>query len=257
MVETVRSALALAIVALLVGASLVGVGVVLGETNANGGAGHLASADGGAGEKTLTVSASGTAEADPDQAIVRVAVEATSDDPTVARQRVAENASSMREALVGIGVDEGAIRTTNFDIYEDHVRPPDREEPPRTTYRARHRFAVEVRDTERVGQVIDTAVDNGATSVHGVEFTLAEETRRELRDEAIDEAMADARAQADAMATAGGLTVTGVHSARTGSIDGPRPVREMADAGGDGGTSIEAGSVSVTATVTVTYNASG
>lgn len=258
MSEISKSALTIGVVALLVGASLVGVGVVLGETGDGGGAMQLADGDGDTGGKSITVTAGGEAETEPDKAIVRVAVEATADDPTDARQQVADNATAMREALLELGVDEDAIRTTDFDIYEDRVRPPDPEREPETTYRARHSFAVEVEDIGLVGEVIDTAVDNGATRVHGVEFTLAEETRRELREDAIAEAMSDARAQADAIAAGSDLTVTGVHAAQTGSFDGPRPVRELAAAdGGDGGTSIESGSVSVSATVTVTYNATG
>lgn len=251
-----RAGLIVAVVALLVGASLVAAGVAIGGTD--GAPMQRTAGDQRYRGQTVTVSASGQAEAQPDKAVVRLAIEATADDPTVARQRVAQNATSMREALVGIGVDRDAIRTTGFNIYEDQVRPREPEGRPRTTYRARHSFVVEVSRTDRVGEVIDTAIDNGATSVHGVRFTLSEETRRELRDDAIDEAMSDARAQADAMAAAGGLTVTGVHSARTGVSRGPRPVAEYAaGGGGDGGTSIEAGDVTVTATVTVTYNASG
>ena len=257
MSEISRSALAVGIVALLLGAALVGAGVVLGE-GAPAGSLQSGSGDGDAGGKTVTVSTSGRAEAQPDEAIVRVSVEATADDPTVARQQVAENASSMRQALVDLGLDEAAIRTTGFNIYEDRVRPPEPEDRPETTYRARHSFVIEVDRTDQVGQVIDTAIDSGATSVHGVEFTLSEETRRELRKEAIDEAMGDARMQAEAIAAAGDLSITGVRSAQTGAIDGRRPVLEYAAAdGGNGGTSIESGAVSVTVTISVTYNATG
>lgn len=258
-----RQFVAVGIVALVLGAALVGAGVVIADTGGPGAgparATQHAPGDGGPGAQTVTVSASGQAETAPDRAVVRVAVEATADDPTVARRRVAENASEMRAALVDLGLPADAVRTVDFDVYEDRVRPRERDGEPRTTYRARHAFAVEVGDTDRVGAVIDAAVDSGATRVHGVEFTLAEETRRELRQDAIDEAMAGARAQAETIAAAGGLQLAGVHSVRTGVRRGPRPVPVHADAGGvaGGGTAVEPGPVSVGAAVTVTYNATG
>ena len=246
------------IVALVLGASLLGAGVALGNAGDSERAMQLATGADAQSGNAVTVTASGEAETEPDKAVVQVAVEATADDPTVARQHVADNASSMRAALVDLGLPADAVRTTGFDIYEDRVRPPEPDAEPETTHRARHSFAVEVDDTSRVGRIIDAAVDNGATGVHGVEFTLAEDTRNELRQEAIDEAMADARAQADAIAAAGGLTITGVDRVQTGDVGGPRPVPmlERAGAGDGGGTSIESGAVSVRATVTVVYNAS-
>lgn len=252
------SVLTVGIVALVLGASLVGTGVVLGDAGIGDQTRRLGGSEAGSSGRTITVSASGDAETEPDKAIVRVSVEATADDPTVARQRVATNASSMRRALVDLGLDEGAIRTVDFDIYEDRLRPPEPDARPRTTYRARHSFAIEVSDIDQVGAVIDTAVDRGATSVHGVEFTLSAEARGELQREALGEAMSNARDQADALAGSAGLTITDVRTARTGSTSGPRPVPMLAsgDGGSAGGTSIDSGPVTVAATVTVSYNAS-
>lgn len=257
MSATHRQLLTVGVVALVVGAGLVAAGGVLGDAGAVDDPAQLSPDE--PGGKTITVSASGTAEAEPDRAVVRVSVEATADDPTVARRRVAENASAMREALTSLGLAEEAVRTVGFDIYEDRVRPPTPEEPPREVYRARHTVAIDVDDTDAVGEVIDAAVEHGATSVHGVEFTLAEDTRRELRRAAIEEAMGDARARADAVAAGGDVAVTGVHAVRTGGLDRgrPIPVLQGADGGAGRGTAIESGPVSVTATVTVTYNATG
>lgn len=252
-----RTALAVGIVALVLGATLIGAGVALGDVGGGDRARQVAPGGDAPTGNTVTVTASGAAEAEPDEAVVRVAVEATADDPTVARRRVAENASSMRSALVDLGIPAASIRTTGYDIYEDRVRPPEPGAEPATTYRARHSFAVEVQDTERVGEVVDAAVGNGATSVHGVEFTLSEETRRRLRQDAIDEAMTDARTRADAIAGAGGLSIEGVDRVQTGATSGPRPVAMLASAGDGGGTSVQSGAVSVRATVTVVYDASG
>lgn len=257
-----RSTLAVGIVALIVGASLVGAGVALGEVGPgarSAGAMQLAPGSSGTNGKTITVAATGRAEAQPDKAIVRVAVEATANDPTAARRQVATNVSSMRDALAAMDINESAIRTTGFNIYEDRTRPPREGEEPEIRYRASHEFRIEVDDVDRVGTVIDTAVDSGATSVRGVQFTLSDGTREELRRRAIDEAMASARDQASTIAEGANLRVGNVRRVRTGGVPSPGPVPSafLASAGDGGGTSIESGPVSITATVTVVYDASG
>ena len=207
---------------------------------------------------TIGVSADGTAEADPDRALVRIAVEATADDAETARERLAENVSRMRTALSELGIADDRIRTVQYDLREEHRK--DRPEKPGSdeerTYRAVHAFEITVTDLDSVGTVIDTAVKNGATRVDGVQFTLSEETRRELYNEALREAMTNARSQADTLAESGDLRISGVHSIQAGSVNyRPYYAETAMSAGGKADTSIESGPVSVTAQVQVTYNA--
>ena len=68
--------------------------------------------------------------------------------------------------------------------------------------------------------------------------------------------MSDARSQADTLASNGDLTITGVQSVSTGHVN-VRPYRAelTADAAGGAGTDIDSGPVTVTASVSVSYNA--
>jgi uncharacterized protein YggE len=212
-------------------------------------------------DSTIHVAGSGSADAEPNQAVVRVAVEAVGADAATARRRLAANTSRMRTALDDIGIGDDRITTERYDIYQD--RRPAREDgaDPRVQYRASHDFEITVTDPDRVGEVIDTAVRNGATEVADVSFTLSTERRRTLERQARSAAMADARSKARALATDANLTVTGVQVIRTGRSGAPRP----ADAGaamtetpvptGAPPSDIESGPVSVTATVQVVYEA--
>jgi hypothetical protein len=202
---------------------------------------------------SLQVSATGTVEADPDQAIVRVAVVETAEDAAVARSRLAENASSMREALAEMGIEDEQISTARYDLDRDY-RSEDRRTP---RYRAVHAFQITLTDLDRVGEVIDTAVENGASQVDDVRYTLSEERRRDLREDALGEAMADARGQADVIAESADLTVTGVNRVSTTDVGyRPSPQRVMLTAeAGNADTQIDRGTVSVTAQVVVVYNA--
>lgn len=221
---------------------------------ADGAAAQQRPADSG---QTIHVSASGQAAEQPDEAVIRVSVEATAQGASTARTQVAENVSAVRAALTEVGIPEDQVRTVGFNIYQDIERPrPEGEEEPEITYRAQHSLEIRVTDVDRVGAVIDAAVDHGATSVTDVEYTLAEETRSELRQQALEEAMANARSQADTLASSAGLSISGVHSASTADVSVPRHVVYAEAAGGaGGGTELDAGPVTVSATVSVTYNA--
>lgn len=245
-----RRTLALPVVlaALVVLAGCAGIG---GSTATPGGA----AAD--APSRTITVDAAGQIQAEPDQAILRVAVEATGDDASTARQRLADNVSRMRAALSEMGLADDQITTVYYDISEQHRRERPDGERADPQYRAMHAFEITLSDVNRTGEVIDTAIENGATSVDNVQFTLSRETRLELRKQALRDAMANARGEAEVVAAAANLSITDVAAASTTTLR-VRPHRDvaLASASGGGGTSIDSGPVTVTAQVVVTYNAS-
>lgn len=191
--------------------------------------------------------------ADADRAVVTVAVTARADGAEAAREAVAENATLMREALREAGVADDAVTTDAYrvrPITDAHRESGEREI---TGYEAVHAYRIET-TPGAAGTVVDTAVGNGASEVHGVTFTLSDETRAELREQAIERAMSDARADAEAIAASANLSVTGVHSASTGGDYGPvYETRAVAADSGGAPTEFDAGAVTVTATVDVTY----
>lgn len=217
--------------------------------------------------RTIKVGASGGIRTDPDRAVVRVAVAVTAPDAATARKRLAENVSRMRDALSGMGIGDDQITTTYFDIDRDrHYRSPrEREagEKPDVVFRGRHAFRITLTDLDRTGEVIVTAVESGATSVDNVEFVLSERTRRDLRHQALQEAMTEARAKAETIARSsesldeGSLTVQSVQTSNV-NVRFPERAELMATPTPSAGatTSIDTGSVTVTAQVVVTYNAS-
>ncbi|WP_135852329.1 SIMPL domain-containing protein [Halorussus salinus] len=207
------------------------------------------------GGESISVSASGQAEADPDQAVLQVAVLASGDDANAVRERLAENATRMREALRNAGVTDDRVRTVQYSI-DQQYREENGERRP-AGFRGIHAFEITLSNVDRTGPVIDAAVSNGAAQVQSVELTLSEERRREVRADALRNAMDNARADADVIAESANLSVSGVHTVSTGDV-GFSPVRaEALTAQADAGTQIASGPVTVTAQVSVTYNATG
>jgi len=206
----------------------------------------------GAADRTITVDATGSAGAAPDQAVVRVAATAEGDDPAEVRDTLSERSTALRESLADANVSESAYETTEYGIREPR-RPPDEREGP--AYEGVHAFEVTLADPERADAVVDAAADADA-EVGSVEFTLSEDRRDDLRAEAIETAMNDARTQADAIADSGGLQVTDA-AAVDASQRHHRTVEYDAAAGAapEAETTLDAGEVSVGYRVQVTYNA--
>lgn len=211
------------------------------------------------GKQVIRVGASGSIQANPDRAVLRVGVRASGEDAATARQRLADNVSRMRSALESMGIGGDRITTVYFDIDRDyrHFRERDERE---AIFTARHTFLITLTDLNRTGTVIVTAVENGATSVDDVRFVVSETVRKELRDKALKRAMADARRQADVIATQSNLSVTGVSEVQTAHVrfhsGRERQVMATPTAVADSApTDIDTGTVTVSVRVTVTYNA--
>lgn len=203
--------------------------------------------------RAITTSGTGGASADADRAVVTVAVTARAESAAAAREAVATDAARMREALRELGIEDDAVRTVSYRLSPRDDSPGERDGDEITGYEAVHAYRIETTPAD-AGAVVDTAVGNGASEVYGVSFTLSDGARAELREHALERAMADARADADVVAGAAGLSVTGVRTVSTGGDDGPIYESRVADAGG-AGTQFDAGPVTVTARVDVTYSA--
>ena len=197
-------------------------------------------------DHTISVAATGSADASPDRAVVRVAATAEGNSSAAVRDTLAADAEALRTALDELGVDYETIEYRINSVDERH-RPP-REETPSADYRGVHVYRVTLDDPGQAGDVIGAATGAGA-EVTDVELTLSEEKRTELREDAIRAAMTDARSQADTIAAAGDTV-----DASQGRYV---PVRYEAAAGGGAAaeTVVSEGEVSVTYRVQVTYNA--
>ncbi|NHN42286.1 SIMPL domain-containing protein [Halorubellus sp. JP-L1] len=243
-----RKALAAVAVATLLVVASVGV-VAIGTGNDASQEAQNAQQD----SETISVSATGSAGASPDEGVVRVSVRAEANDSESVRSSLADDAAALRSALDELGV---SYETTRYSIESVHPRERERQ-PDAPEYRGVHAFEVTVDDPDRVGAVIDAAA-NASAEIDGVQLTLSDERREELRNAAIEDAMGDASTQATTIAASANLTVTGVASvdATQGNYQ-PVAYQTEAAAGGDAAqdTVIDSGEVTVTYDVRVTYNA--
>ncbi|MDT8358244.1 MAG: SIMPL domain-containing protein [Methanomicrobiaceae archaeon] len=204
----------------------------------------------------LYVSGTGKITTDPDRAIVSLAVETQHSDVKSAQSENAIRMNGVINAVRALGIPSQDLKTTGYAISiirEDGEKSVFGRED--TSYRVTNTLLVELKDIQKAGEVVDTAVKNGANRVNFVSFTLSDEKQESLRTEALTNAVNSARRDANAVAAAMGVSITGVKDVSVGSPVIPVRYAEIAyDAAPKAaGTPIEPNTIDVTATVSITY----
>lgn len=227
-------------------------------------------------DRAITVSAEGETDGEPDLAVLRLGVEVRADSPTDARSELAAETDAVVTALENEGVPEENITTDRFRIREqidrraaerDGIDPRDDIPDEYRFYEGTHRYRVELEAIDRVGEIIEVAVEAGVTDVGRVTFTLSDEKRSELRKEALSEAIETGREEAETIADEVDTTIAEVRfvDASEGQITPVRREVEVADDGPvpepepepEPGTTIEADEVTVTVRVQAQYEIEG
>lgn len=154
-------------------------------------------------EPAVVTSGEGVVRAAPDRAWVAITAESRAGSPREAQRRNADAMTSVQQKLRGAGLPPDAVRTVGYELQQEWDFVNNRRVP--RGYVARHTIEVRVDAIDRVGELLDLAVESGATSVGAIRFDLKD--RAKLEREALRLAVADARAKADAAAAGAGRTV--------------------------------------------------
>jgi uncharacterized protein len=204
---------------------------------------------------TIVVSGTGRVAVQPDVADLRLGVTVAKPTVEAARGEAAATMDAILRAVDGAGVARADVRTAMLSV-QPRYDYRDGRAPVLTGYEIANVVEVSVRDLSALGDVIDATLTAGATSMDALSFRLADP--RPAEREARRQAMAEARSRADVLAEAAGVTVQGVSDIVEGQpVRPPGPVakaQRMALAA-DAGTPVEAGTLEVAVTVSVTYRA--
>jgi uncharacterized protein YggE len=188
----------------------------------------------------------------PDRAFVTVSVETRSKSPREAQRSNADAMTAVQQRLAQLRLSKEAIRTTGYEMHQEFDFVQNRRVP--GEFVARNGIEVRLDDVARTGEILDAAVQSGATTVSGIRFDLQDRDGAER--EALRLAVADARARAEAAASGAGRTIDRVlriEDSREGVIAPPRPLMTMArSAESAAQTPIEPGLIEIHARVTLT-----
>jgi uncharacterized protein len=212
-------------------------------------------------KRTITVSGTGIATLAPDLARFNVGVQEQGKNLTEVQGTVARETDTIFNALVKAGLDKDKdLKTSGYSVQPIYDYPKDKA-PVVSGYRVSNTVNATVRglDTNpnKVGPIIDAAVQAGATNIGNITFTLTDP--EQAGKVARDAAMKNAQAKADALAQAGGAKLGMVITVSDQSVT-PAPPRDVpvaaaAPAAGVAAppTQIQPGETTVTVTVNVTY----
>jgi uncharacterized protein YggE len=122
------------------------------------------------------------------------------------------------------GIAEGDVQTSRFAVQPVYAPAEPRAEPKLVGYSVANRVRVNLRQIDKVGEVLDRLVNAGATDVGGIEFLISDPSK--VLDRAREAAVADARRKAEAYAQAAGLRLGPIIWIREeGASAAPIPMR--------------------------------
>lgn len=163
--------------------------------------------------RSITVTGTASAQAEPDLLVVRLGVETQEETAAAALASNSELMARVAGALAAAGVQEDGIGTSRLSLHPVYGRYD--QEAGRSElvgYRASNAVTAETADLAAAAGVVDGAVAAGANRVDGVSFELSPGRHKEVRDGLIAAAVLDARAKADLALEPLGYRVTGVRA---------------------------------------------
>jgi uncharacterized protein YggE len=203
-------------------------------------------------EATMTVSGVGEVAAAPDMATISLGVTTEGMEAADAMRRNSEAMTAVLAAVATAGVAERDVQTSALSLSPRWEPPRPNETAPRVSgFVASNMVTVAVRDLGALGGVLDAVLDEGANTLHGLSFGVADDA--ELKDAARRAAVADATRKARVLAEAAGVTLGPVAEiVEGGGFGGPIANARM-EMAMDGAPPVAPGELSLQATVTMTW----
>jgi uncharacterized protein YggE len=204
-------------------------------------AGHRADSS---STQTVTVTGTGSVDTVPDLALYSFSVDSPAKTATAAYALNGPAAQKLVDAVRGAGVARADIQTTATSLQ------PQTSDDGRTIvgYVASTSISAKVRELGKVGEVLDAAVGAGATGIDGP--SLLSSTQDELYKTALKRAVSQANDKAAVLAGAANLQLGEPQSI----TEGGSSLVPLAGSAKAPAPSIEPGTTTIEATVTVTYN---
>ncbi|MEL7236013.1 MAG: SIMPL domain-containing protein [Chloroflexota bacterium] len=203
---------------------------------------------------TITVIGNGSASGDPDIAEINVGVRTANNEVSAAFDENNQTTNAVISAVQQAGIAEDDINTVSIYAFtRDNNFDPNA--APQISYEVTNDLRIIVRDTSAVGSVIATAVNAGANNIYGLNFRISDEESLEFTAQEL--AMEHAADQAARYAELAGVELGEIVAiSETVGGGGPIPFAAQGFGGGGGaggGAPIEAGPLTVSVQVQVTY----
>ena len=133
----------------------------------------------GESKETIATQGVGKVTTIPDLVSVMFAVETLADSAEESEQENARIMSEVRTELLGLGLDESEIQTSNFNVYPDYDWTQNGQKL--KGYKTSHNLIVKTDDFDLLGKIIDAGVAAGVNRVDTIQFELSDEKQAETK----------------------------------------------------------------------------
>ncbi len=200
---------------------------------------------------SITVTGTGEASAAPDMATISLGVTTEAAEAAAAMAANSEAMARVIERLASAGIEDRDMQTSTLSLSPRWTQPGPEREREITGFVASNSLTVRVRDLPALGGILDAALADGANTLGGLTFGLADDAA--LREAARRAAVADAVETAAVLADAAGVTLGAVQEVtQVGDQGGPRPMARMDMAMAES-VPVAAGEATVTAEVRMIF----
>jgi uncharacterized protein len=195
----------------------------------------------------ISVTGTGVTEIAPDLATLSIGVTTQGETAAAALSANNDALSAVMARLTTAGIEARDMQTSNLSINPNWTGY-DSSTPTISGYVAMNMLTIRVRALDSLGAVMDAAVADGANTVNGLTFGLADP--EPAVNAAREEAVADARARAEHLAAAAGVALGRILTiSETGGGMDPMPVfRAEASA-----VPVAGGELGISTSVTMTF----
>lgn len=207
--------------------------------------------------RLIAVTGTGEVAVSPDRAIVTMGIDARNLVLDQAREEVNQTTRKVLKLAKDLGIDDKYVSTTGANINPEYRYDNNRSVRRLTGYRVFRNVSIDLRDLDKLGRLVEGAVDLGINQVSPPSMTLVDRSAAE--DDSLKAAAKDARRKAELLAETLGVKVGPVHSLTAVSNNfRPAPMAEAAmmrsvSADGGGADTYSAGEVVVSAQVNAQF----
>jgi uncharacterized protein YggE len=204
------------------------------------------------GRPVITVTGEGRVDDAPDMATISLGV---TSEGTTAADAMRTNSDEMTRVLGNLeaaGIAARDMQSSGLSLQPNWQHDSASGTSRIIGYIASNTLTVRVRALDTLGGVLDAAVKDGANTLNGVAFGLADP--RPALDEARKRAVADAKARAELLAGAAGVKLGRILSiSESGGALPPMPAYRMAADAFAAAVPVAAGEVAMQASVTIVW----
>lgn len=166
-------------------------------------------------ERTVAVSGSAFVTVEPDMARLNMSIVKRNLSLRTAQQAAGEATNKVLKLLDKLGIKRSHVNTTGAMIRPDYRWDREKEQQELLGYIVERRIAVELRDLEKLGPLIEQVTEAGVNQLSPPQ--LDSTNRRDAYRKALSKAFADAYANAETLAAAAGEQLGAALSINSGS----------------------------------------